>query len=249
MSRADFFTTLRSSDHDFIAALRFLDDYAKNIYERGQRHQTYHHFVPRFDLEQHADTYELYGELPGFRREDIIIEANDDHNLQISGSISPLKPELLPSDETTQPQDQSASKEINGEASGEASGKPKPESKSEAKVPPEELERLEKTTTNTERYLNDRFGDVLEPQPYLAPKKEVEDPNAMIPEVRYLISERHSSSFHRAFHFPTPIKREEILATMQDGILHVSAKRAPMPPPVKVEVRDDLVTPFVPVMS
>jgi len=267
MSRPDFFTTLRSSDHDFIAALRFLDDYTKNIYERGSRHQTYHHFVPRFDLEQHADTYELYGELPGFRREDIIIEANDDHNLQVSGSISPPKSEPLHSDEskatkdvagsTTQPQDQNASKETNGEAGAETSAeepKPKPEATSKAKEPPlspEHINSLEKTTTNQERYLDARFGDVLNPHPSLVPKDEGEDPDAMIPKVRYLISERQPSAFHRAFHFPTPIKKEEITATMQHGILHVSLKRATIPPPVKVKVRkpEDLITPCVPMLS
>jgi len=273
MSHADLFTTLRSSDHDFIAALRFIDDYAKQIYERGSSHQAYHRFVPRFDLDQHADTYELYGELPGFRREDIVIEANDSHNLQVSGSISPLKSQSLFSNEskgskdvadlTTKPQDQNVPKETNGEPSGETSGepsggapKPTEESTSHAKVHDHPPEALEATTTDQERYLNARFGDVLNPHPSLVPKKDASADTtnpAMIPQVRYLISERHPSEFHRAFHFPTPIKKDEITATMQDGILHISAKRAPAPPPVKVPVRDNLevddYTVTFPVMS
>ena len=246
MSHSDLFTTLRSSDHDFIAALRFLDSYAKHIYEGGRHQQSYHHFVPRFDLEQREDTYELYGELPGFRREDILIEAHDDHNLQVSGSISRLASEPAAASESKgtkdvndsaiEPKDQEASKTApNGEEP-----KPAQESTSSAKVPPPTSDAIERTTTAQERYLNARFGDVLDPHAKFVHKQDEPEATDAMPEVRYLISERHPSAFHRAFHFPTPIKKEEVTATMQDGILHISAKRAPMPPPVKVKVRDDL---------
>jgi HSP20 family molecular chaperone IbpA len=248
MSHSGFLSTLRSSDHDFIAALRFLDDYARHVHERGHHHQVYHHFVPRFDLEQREDTYELYGELPGFRREDIIIEAHDDRNLQVSGSISRLTSQPPPlsdskeskdvTDSTTKPQDQGALKETsNGEQA-----RPTQESASQAKVPPPKPDPLEATTTNQERYLNARFGDVLGPHAEFVHEKDDTEasPEDKMPKVLYLISERHPSSFRRAFHFPTPIKKDEITATMQDGILHISAPRGPMPPPVKVQVRNDV---------
>ena len=273
MSHADLFSTLRSSDHDFIAALRFLDDYTKHIYERGRRHQPYHHFVPRFDLEQHADTYELYGELPGFRREDIIIEAHDDHNLQVSGSISRLtsepqfsseskeskdatnsttKPEAEkgPKDasnaeepKTTQESTSSAEEPKTAQESTPSTEEPKTTqgSTSSANKSRSKSDRLEATTTNQERYLTARFGDVLDPHAYFIRDKdntaEVEEP---VPEVRYLISERYPSAFHRAFRFPTPIKKDKVVATMQDGILHITAPRAPMPPPVKVQVWNEI---------
>jgi len=250
MSHSDLFSTLRSSGHDFIAALRFLDDYAKQIYERGRHHQSYHHFIPCFNLEQHADTYELYGELPGFRREDILIEANDDHNLQVSGSISRLTSEPAVdseskgskdvNDSTIKPNDQEAPKNAPKDAPNGEGPKHTPESASSTKVPPPTPDALDKTTTAQERYLNTRFGDVLHPHANLV--DEIDEPEATdaTPKVRCLISERHPSAFHRAFHFPTPIKKDEVTATMQDGILHISAKRAPMPPPVKVKVRDKL---------
>jgi len=246
MSRPDLFSALRSSNHDFIAAFRFLDDYAKHLYERGRRHLSYRHFVPRFDLEQHADTYELYGELPGFRREDIIIEAHDDHNLQVSGSISRLtsEPEPQPSSEskepkdatnsTTRPQDEIAPKD----ASNAEEPTPTQESTSGPAEAPPKPNTLEGTMTKQERYLNARFGDVLDPHANFA--RDQDDTEEPVPKVRYLISERHPSSFHRAFHFPAPIKKDEIIATMRDGILHITAPRAPMPPPVKVEVQNNV---------
>jgi HSP20 family molecular chaperone IbpA len=226
MSHSDFFSTLRSSDHDFIAALRFLDDYAKHVHERGHHHQVYRNFVPRFDLEQHADTYELYGELPGFRRENIIIEAHDDHNLQVSGSISPVTSQPAPSSEADGSKDKKASKAESQDA------QPK-------------LNQLEATTTDQERYLNARFGDVLDPNAeFVKGEKKAEanpEKSDAEPKVRCLIAERNPCSFHRAFHFPTPIMKDAVTATMQDGILHITAPRAPMPPPVKVEVRDEPV--------
>lgn len=224
MSRADFFSSIRSSDHDFVAALRFLDEYAKQVHERGHHHQVYRNFVPRFDLEQHGDTYQLHGDLPGFRREDIVIEANDERNLQVSGSISPLTSQSPPKSESK------GSKDTKG-------------STTKSQDTPSTSDRLEPTTTHQERYLNARFGDVLDPNAEFINGQDGNEvspdiPGAM-PKVRFLISERHPCSFHRAFHFPTPIKKDEVTATMQDGVLHITAPRAPMPLPVKVEVKNE----------
>lgn len=56
------------------------------------------------------------------------------------------------------------------------------------------------------------------------------------PKVLRIISERQFGQFHRAFHFPSPIKKDEVTARMENGVLHVTAPRAPAPPPRKVEV-------------
>lgn len=56
------------------------------------------------------------------------------------------------------------------------------------------------------------------------------------PKVHRIISERQFGQFHRAFHFPSPIEKDEVTARMENGILHVTAPRAPVPPPRKVEV-------------
>jgi HSP20 family molecular chaperone IbpA len=250
MSLSALITTLRSSDHDFIAALRFLEDYAKHVHERGHQHQVYHNFVPRFDLEQHGDAYELYGELPGFRREDIIIEAHDDRNLQVSGSVSllttrpPPPSESKGSKDVTDPsakaQDQNAPKEACNGEEPKSTQEPAPA----AEAPEPTVNPLEAITTRQERYLNARFGDVLNPTSGFDNFNSTEaSPEAKDDEkskVRRLISERHPSSFHRAFHFPTPIRKDEVTATMRDGILRIRAPRAPMPPPVKVQVKKDI---------
>jgi hypothetical protein len=120
------------------------------------------------------------------------------------------------------------------------------ETLSSTQEPTKASDPLEATTTKQERYLNARFGDVLDPHADFVhdteTKPECQDQtSASNPQVRYLISERHPSQFHRAFHFPTPIKKDEVTAKMENGILHITAPRGPMPPPVKVQIRNDIV--------
>jgi HSP20 family molecular chaperone IbpA len=249
MSAPSFLSSLRSSDHDFVAALRFLNDYPKHIHGRGHHSQVYHHFVPRFDLEQHADTYELYGELAGFQREDIIIEAHDGHNLQVSGFIPAKTSQRLPSCESKRLQDvtgsSTKSKDQKAAEGAPNQEQPKPiqESTSPTKARPPVSASQATTTSKHKSYPTARFGDVLDPHAEFVhdvnDTKDIPAVTDTTPEVRYLIAERHPSSFHRAFHFPTPIKKDEVTATMQDGILHITAPRAPMPPPVKVPIEDD----------
>jgi hypothetical protein len=95
MSHSDFFTALRSTDYDFIAALRFLDDYVRRSagshshgHFSSSDEEAHRQFVPRFDLEEHGDRYEIYGELPGVRKENVNVEANDDRNIVISGWLT-----------------------------------------------------------------------------------------------------------------------------------------------------------------
>lgn len=242
-----FFTTLHSSDHNFTAALRFLDDYARHIHSSAYPSHIYHSFVPRFDLVQHDDAYELYGDLPGFRREDIIIEANDNCNIQVSGCLSRLTTlpkgsrDSPPIEYTTEPPMGSQQEDLlNGNEPNSYQG-PSPAAKqSMKKFGSAPKDRLERATTRQERYLNSRFGDVLDPNAPFVDSDEVinEDKQTSAkPSVRYLISERHPTQFHRTFHLPTPIRKDEVTATMEDGVLHITAPRAPMPPPVKVPIK------------
>lgn len=95
MSHSDFLSALRSTDHDFIAALRFVDDYMRRrTVSHSREHssssdeETYLHFVPRFDLEEFEDRYEIYGELPGVRKENLNVDAIDERNIVISGWLT-----------------------------------------------------------------------------------------------------------------------------------------------------------------
>jgi HSP20 family molecular chaperone IbpA len=295
MSLADLFSTFRATDHSFIATLRFLD-YARHIRSSDCAPAAIHHrFVPRFDLEQHEHTYELYGELPGFLQENIVIKANDDRNLQISGWAA-CRPRTSTAAQSTTQEKTEDKDEINEVTATVLT----PEQ--DAADPFVKVQRHDVTKEEYKRVSLDRFREVLNPHhpweythppnteeprssaeapplsivlvsaPARKPREQkVEtacfsdalDPHAehmhehennfspgtKTPEdnkekeknkykVRYLISERQLGQFHRGFHFPSPIKKDEITARFENGVLHVTAPRANQPSPrKKVDVK------------
>ncbi|KUJ07818.1 HSP20-like chaperone, partial [Mollisia scopiformis] len=76
-------------------------------------------FTPRFDVTETAESYELYGELPGLNREDLSIEFSDAQSLVIKG-----KAQRTFNSETAQPEQSTTSekgKERESDASSEKS--------------------------------------------------------------------------------------------------------------------------------
>jgi len=245
MSGPDFISTVRSTDHDFVAGLRFLDEYAKHLASRSGHSSDVlgHHFVPRFDLEEHEHNYELYGELPGFDRDHIIVEANDDHNIQISGWIprkhADVAVVLDPSVPVVHRDIPLGKPDSSIERFGEVLN-PHRESLSDAPVAshsvaapaPESTPAAVPHLPHEHRPETARFGDVLDPHANF-----VHRPKDAKPKVKYLIAERQYGQFHRAFHFPKPIKKEEVQARLENGVLHISAPRKEVEPPMRVEVK------------
>jgi HSP20 family molecular chaperone IbpA len=256
MSGPELITTLRSTDHDFTAGLRFLDEYAKHLSSRT-RHSSDdmgHRFVPRFDLEEHEETYELYGELPGFDKDHIAVEANDDHNIQISGWV----PRKLHRDHAASSKIASSSTDITDptvevqhhdvpkeehrpsvERFGEVLSHHRPplsDAPAVSQSPnPENPAPPAHATPHEHRPDTARFGDTLDPHATFVHRPK--DGASGKPKVKYLIAERQFGQFHRAFHFPSPIKKDEVSARMDNGILHISAPKAAVPPPTKIEIK------------
>jgi HSP20 family molecular chaperone IbpA len=256
MSGPEFISTLRSTDHDFTAGLRFLEEYAKHLNSRNiySSDDVGRRFVPRFDLEEHEQSYELYGELPGFDKDHIIVEANDDRNIQISGWI-PRKHHgdhaassniASPGTDITDPSVKVEHHDVPQEehhVSTERFGEvlnPHREPLSSAPVVSQSLDARESSpavhqTTHEHKPEMARFGDVLNPQASFVHKPK--DGASGRPKVRYLVAERQFGQFHRTFHFPSPIKKDEVSARIDNGILHISAPRAAVPPPTKIEIK------------
>jgi len=242
MSNPDLMTAVRSTDHDFTAALRFLEEYTKQLLSHAS-HDVGHRFTPRFDVEEHQQAYELYGELAGFDKDHITVEANDDRNIQISGWI-PRKhadsavvsdPFLTVQHHAVPPAEHQPTMERFGEVlnphheAPHAGHAPAPAPvvsdsiSSPDPIPAPSHEQKPETA---------RFGDVLNPHASFAHR-----PKDGKPKVKYLIAERQYGQFHRSFHFPSPIKKDEVQARMDNGILHITAPRAAVPPPTKIEIK------------
>lgn len=264
MSGPELISTLRSTHHDFIAGLRFLDDYVKHLASRRSSYvseETGHRFVPRFDVEEHEQSYEIYGELPGADKDHITVEANDDRNIQISGWV-PRKhhdaaaPSTVASagtdvtdpfvkvhhDEVPHEEHRRPSVERFGEVLN-PHHEPLPASSdgpvtSHSLAAPESAPAVtahEKTPHEPEPEVA-RFGDVLNSHASFVhgPKDDAKEKR----RVRYLVAERQIGQFHRAFHFPSPIKKDEVQARLENGVLHVTAPKAAVSPPTKIEVKN-----------
>jgi HSP20 family molecular chaperone IbpA len=260
MSAPELTSTLRSSDHDFVAGLRFLDEFVKHLSYRRSSYVSEdlsHQFVPRFDLEEHEQSYELYGELPGLDKDHIVVEANDDRNIQISGWI-PRKhhdgaapsAEATPGTDATDPfvkvqhHDVPAAHHgsimerfgevLNPHHEPASSGSPStlpssaaPESTPAVAHPPKAAHEHKPELA--------RFGDVLDPHASFVHTPK--DATSGKPKVKYLVAERHFGQFHRGFHFPSPIKKNDVQARIDNGILHITAPKAAVPPPTKIEIK------------
>lgn len=68
--------------------LQLLNNLANHL-SSPLHHQSYHHhYYPRFDIEEHAYSYEIYGDLPGVQRASLHIAILDEHTLEISGTTT-----------------------------------------------------------------------------------------------------------------------------------------------------------------
>lgn len=89
---AFFPQALYNQDKSFTPLFRLLDDY--NNYSRQSDDKTSRPYTrasslpqwqPNFDVRETAETYELYGELPGVKKEDVSIDFTEPQTLNIRG--------------------------------------------------------------------------------------------------------------------------------------------------------------------
>lgn len=282
MSRSPLLSSIRSTDHDLTRAISFLEEYAKNFYSHhiSNAEHLNRNFVPHFDLEEHSETYELYGELPGFHKDNLTIEVVDERSITISGSLNRHAHQTA--DATAAPLP--ASTGTNGESSTLTPG-------IDANDPFVKVQQHHVDVASAQHHEQQQhnmtpFADVLNPSRPLPPLASHHKPStttspstdtvpaaapapptatatttappaaapsqapapAQAPphprhtkptpsHIRYFLAERRTGSFLRSFHFPSPILRDDVTAKMQDGILHLTARRAAVPPPVKVDIR------------
>jgi HSP20 family molecular chaperone IbpA len=208
-------TSLHSTDHELTSLLRILEAYAHAKHAAP--------FVPRFDLEEHETTYELYGDFPGVTPNDIIVSAIDDRSLEIKGVVRP----------------RSALEEVGSVDHSIAVQHPHgipapaaPVEKPKSEQPARAAEDGGPAETAEERPM-----EKAQQKPVEEKAEEKKETKKETQKVKMIISERQTGEFHRVFHFPTPVELGEgVKARMDNGVLHVSIPRGPPPKPVQVDV-------------
>lgn len=173
-------------------------------------HISSHHYYPRFNIEEHEHTYELYGDLPGAQQASLKIAAIDDRTIEISGSTarhSMDKTLALGNGQTEMVLAPAHSASDPSVVVSYANSKPAP--------------TVDKTPDGGELTKTDKHEEAK-------PATEW--------KVKHLMTERQSGEFHRIFPFANSIKEREVTASFNNGVLHVTAPKGPGPVKNQIKV-------------
>ncbi|KAE8443222.1 hypothetical protein EG329_002090 [Mollisiaceae sp. DMI_Dod_QoI] len=170
-------------------------------------------FTPRFDVTETADSYELYGEVPGLTQNDLSIEFSDAQTLVIKG-----KTERALNTESTQPEQTVSEK-----------GKEKEVDSSS-----------EKSHTAT---VEDDYDDVDAPvatpattATAAATEEEQQAAETSAPKPKFWVAERKVGEFARSFSFSQRVEQDFVSADLRNGVLHVVVPKSQKPRKVTVTV-------------
>ena len=167
-------------------------------------------FTPRFDVREAASAYELQGELPGIKQEDIEIEFVDANTLVVKGRSerSARKSNI---EEKGKAIDQANTAAINDDASEKSSSSYRKPSVEEDYVDAgEEADKATPSSATVEG------GNTTIAQ---APKDEE-------PQHKYWVSERSVGHFERRFSFPGKVDQNAVKASLENGILSIVVPKA-----------------------
>ncbi|KAL2063881.1 hypothetical protein VTL71DRAFT_4375 [Oculimacula yallundae] len=191
-------------------------------------------FTPRFDVTETADSYELYGELPGLDQGDLDIQFVDAQTLVVKGKTDRVVNNNVASPSTSEKEVESEKEKENVEAEEK-----EPETESET-------ERASLSATVEDDY--DEADTPLIPAPAVAtPSSSPSSPSSSAKgkgkqpatvasspsspsaaaadqhhaQAKYWISERKVGQFARSFTFEQRIEQDFVTAGLKNGILSV----------------------------
>jgi HSP20 family protein len=196
---ADFFQLLSELDHPQRKAAC------------GPRHARHQTFTPKFDVTETAESYDLYGELPGIDQNDICIEFSDAQTILVKGKTE--RPSTTASTSTAHTEPEFSK---NSEPSSEISHNPTVEEEYDEADAPLATPATTVTATN----------DAAPQQPE----------QVQTPKPKYWVAERKVGEFARSFSFSQRIEQDFVTATLKNGILHVVVPKSQKPKRVAVNV-------------
>ncbi|KAL8649471.1 MAG: hypothetical protein Q9210_004377 [Variospora velana] len=188
----------RFANNDVSSLLRMLDDY--NTQSGSGYSSAVRAFTPKFDVREHADSYELQGELPGIEQKDVHIEFADPHTIVVKGHV-----------------EREYSSEGAGKAQGRITGDVTDSGHSHhATVEDEGAEgKKDQDSSKGAKEGGQQNGHVSKQ----SDKKGHGRP-------KYWVAERSVGEFHRAFTFPTRVDQDSVKARLTNGVLSVTIPKA-----------------------
>jgi HSP20 family molecular chaperone IbpA len=197
------------NEQGFAPLFRLLDDRQQNPHHK--HHRSIPTFQPRFDVRELEDTYELHGELPGMKKEEVEIQFSDPQTMLIRGRIERSYTAGTP-----------PAGLVEGSTSGSAitqkGEEPTSSKPHKATVEDEDAEGIATPEGSTP-------AEVVKHD-----KKAAKDP------AKYWVSERSIGEFSRSFNFPGHIDQGNVKASFKDGILSVVVPKAKKPEAVRVQI-------------
>jgi len=187
---------------NFSGLFRLIDEFDKYSQDLGGSEQI-QSFTPKFDMKETETAYELHGELPGIKKENVSIEFTDPQTIVVSGRTERTYTSGTPPSR------------LEGNKTGGAiteSG----ETTTSEKQP-------HKVTVEDENSENSESQTVTKAQPQ-GEKKAQEHPKH-----KFWVSERSVGQFSRTFSFPGRVNTEDVKASLDNGILAVTVPKAKKP--------------------
>jgi len=190
------------SSTSFHPLFRLLDDYSQYSKNDGSHYQSTSRktFIPKFDLKEVGDHYELHGEVPGIDQKDVQLEFTDNQTLTVKGRVERHYQSGTP-------------------AAGFVEG---------AAAPHAITETGEKGTHKAHQpTVEDEDKDNAVSTPASTTKEVAETAEKpKEPEAKYWVSERSVGEFSRSFTFPVRVDQDGVKASMKNGILSVIVPKA-----------------------
>ncbi|KAI4133439.1 MAG: hypothetical protein LQ338_000175 [Usnochroma carphineum] len=174
-------------------------------------------FTPRFDVQEVPSAYELHGELPGIKQEDIDIEFVDANTLVVKGKATRESTRTNHVDTKGKAvEGTSTPKAIAGDSASENSSNFQKASVEDDYVDAG-AERAGSATSATDGAPTPASTQATD----VAPTAKEETPG-----YKYWVSERTVGEFQRTFSFPGKVDQEAVKASLKDGILSIIVPKA-----------------------
>lgn len=179
------------SNTGFDTLLRLLD--TSDAPTRHSHHAHPRTFTPKFDVKEEPNAYELHGELPGIKQEDIDIEWIDASTLVIKGRTE--REVVRSSDDTDDHHEADKSAKAIHDKPHKATVEDDTDEQNKNKTEVAKSGKGEDGTVETRR--------------------------EETPQYRYWVSERSVGEFQRSFSFPGKVDQDAVKASLKNGILSV----------------------------
>ncbi|KAH7169918.1 HSP20-like chaperone [Dactylonectria macrodidyma] len=206
-----------ASNASFTPLFRLLDDFSSHYAPQAARRVPIPQWQPNFDIRETEHAYELHGEFPGVKKENVNIQFTEPQTIRVHGKTSRSYTSAAPV------------------------AAPVEEPKANDAVTNDTAEKRKSYQSTVE----DEFEHVSGDEADAADPEEVEPkesdivapvPTKPVEKAKYWVTERSFGQFSRSFHFPTRVDQDAVTANFDNGILSIVVPKAKKHEPQSIAI-------------